>query len=133
MTQEQLKTYKSLKRKVTQAREQIIILRDLSKFPKNQVITGMPMHHDFDKDGIGKVIVKIEALEERYTELLEQLIDEQTKVEECISTLSHSEQEIIRMKYFEGKTYREIGKIVHYSDRHVRRIIVAALKKIENS
>lgn len=133
MTQEQLKTYKSLKRKIAQAREQIIILRDLSKFPKNQVISDMPMYHDFDKDGIGKVLVKLESLEERYTELLEQLIDEQTKVEDSIRILSHSEQEIIRMKFFEGKTYREIGKIVHYSDRHVRRIIVSALKKIEDS
>lgn len=130
MTQSDLKSYINIKREIEQIKYSINEIRDLARFPKIQIITDMPMHHDSDMDTLGKLMVRIESLEEKYTKLLNELLDKRNDIEDAITDLDILEQKVIRYRYFSGMKWNQISKKIGFAQRQTFRIHSTALEKL---
>lgn len=132
MIKEKLENYLAAKREMMYILEQINELNDSMRFPKTQQYTGMPMHHDFDADGIGKIVIRLEALKENYKKQLDVVSAICIEVEQMMGPLTLSERNLIRMKYFKGMSNKDIAAKLGFSVRHVRRLLHAIIEKLEN-
>ena len=59
-------------------------------------------------------------------------IDDKLAVDKVLSTLSSREQRIIRQRYFEGKTYEEIGRTEKVTMERARQIEGRILRKLKH-
>jgi len=53
-------------------------------------------------------------------------------IERLLTSVNAREEEIIRLKYYEGKTFQEIGEIYNVSKQRIQQIILRAFQKIQN-
>jgi len=87
-------------------------------------------------DPVGDCIAQKIALDEALTQNLRKLEFEAAAIEYAVQTLqSPLEREILRLRYFDGKMWIEIGRLVGYEEGHCRRLrnsACAALSKGEN-
>ena len=75
------------------------------------------------KRSLEKVIRKRQLLLER--------LDEQIMYVIVNAPLTSLERSVLSWRYSVGKSWKEVAAIMHYSERHLRRILKDAMKKIE--
>lgn len=78
-----------------------------------------------------RVYFALEKLYMQYSDALQRLYDSRAEIERVISTLDPIEQEIVH-GMIDGKTSDQIGRVVGYSDRTVKRYKKRILLKLSN-
>ncbi len=78
-----------------------------------------------------RVYFRLEELYVQYSEVLQRLTDKLREIENAISVLDPLEQEIVRA-WIDGKTEEQIGEIVGYSYKTIRRKKKKILIKLSN-
>nr|DAE86963.1 MAG TPA: Protein of unknown function (DUF1492) [Caudoviricetes sp.] len=96
-----------------------------------QAITGMPQSKGQEKSRIEELTTKLMELEEQLADKLWQRETEIKEVEAWIETLKPHQRNVIRLRYIEGRTWRQVQKLTHYTKRAVMIINKNTKKSIE--
>lgn len=78
-----------------------------------------------------RVYFRLEELYNQYSDILQKQFDKRNEIEAAIGKLDAVEQEIVRAM-IAGKTEEQIGKIVGYTDRTIRRKKRRIMLKLAN-
>lgn len=78
-----------------------------------------------------RVYFRLEELYNQYSDILQKQFDKRNEIETAIGKLDAVEQEIVRAM-IAGKTEEQIGKIVGYTDRTIRRKKRRIMLKLAN-
>lgn len=126
---EYLRKYRSSKRREKGILEEIQRLRMDKMFP-SVVFDDMPHAHDH-KDLSDYVILIDEQIQNLKDERLERA-KIYTDIEKRIREMKDdNEQELLRMRYLQGKTFEEIAVAMRYAYRHITRLHGNALQNFE--
>lgn len=130
MTIEQLENCRSAKGEIESLRERIERIKS-DRERMTQSITGMPSGKNNNQSRIEELTVKLMELEEQLADKLWQREMEIKEVEAWIETLKPYQRNVIRLRYIEGRTWRQVQKLTHYSKRAVMIINKNTKKSIE--
>ena len=114
MTIEQLENCRSAKGEIESLRERIERIKS-DRERMTQSITGMPSGKNNNQSRIEELTVKLMELEEQLADKLWQRETEIKEVEAWIETLKPYQRNVIRLRYIEGRTWRQIEKKTHYT------------------
>ena len=114
MTIEQLENCRSAKGEIESLRERMERIKS-DRERMTQTITGMPQSKGKEKSRIEELTVKLMELEE-------QLVDRIQQRETWIETLKPYQRNVIRLRYIDGRTWRQIEKKTHYTKDGAMRI-----------
>lgn len=121
MTIEQLENCRSAKGEIESLRERIERIKS-DRERMTQSITGMPSGKNNNQSRIEELTVKLMELEEQLADKLWQREMEIKEVEAWIETLKPHQRNVIRFRYVDGKTWRQVQKLTHYSKQAVMMI-----------
>ena len=131
MVKQDLQSYISIKRELNQINERIQELEHAKYNISSPTWSDMPTGGHGDHDKIGTMLIRIEEQSEMYWDKYKDLLEMQNKIEKAIEKLEPIEREVIRYKYFEGKTFDDIADIINYSFTTVRRIHKRSVEKLK--
>jgi len=121
LTIEQLENCRSAKGEIESLRERIERIKS-DRERMTQSITGMPSGKNNNQSRIEELTVKLMELEEQLADKLWQRETEIKEVEAWIETLKPYQRNVIRLRYIEGRTWRQIEKKTHYTKDGAMRI-----------
>ena len=77
-------------------------------------------------------VEKIEMLEREAANAREKTLNLAEQIEDMIDALDdHNQKAVIRLHYLNGYTWEQVGLILHFTDRSVRRIHGKAIEELE--
>lgn len=130
MTIEQLENCRSAKGEIESLRERMERIKS-DRERMTQAITGMPQSKGQEKSRIEELTTKLMELEEQLADKLWQRETEIKEVEAWIETLKPYQRNVIRLRYIDGKTWRQVQKLTHYSKRAALAISKNARKSLQ--
>lgn len=122
-------TYYQMALEMEEIEAELAELEEIKAAVRAQVITGMPRGSTVG-DPTGTLAVKSASLEAYYRKLEAQELDRRLEIERMIANLEPLERRVIRLRYIEGKSWREVGRKLMYSEAQVRRYLDSALDKM---
>lgn len=122
-------TYYQMALEMREIEADLAELEEIKAAVRAQVITGMPRGSTVG-DPTGTLAVKSASLEAYYRKLEAQELDRRLEIERMIANLEPLERRVIRLRYIEGKSWREVGRQLMYSEAQVRRFLDSALDKL---
>jgi DNA-directed RNA polymerase specialized sigma subunit len=125
-----LKNYKQINDEIKHIKEEIEILKIKSMNPRTTIISDMPKGSPIENDKMAALMIKFEELEQRYINLLHDLMDKQQKIEDAIESLEPIERDLIRYRYIDCLPWFKIEEKLSYSSRSVFRMHRKILKKM---
>ncbi len=128
---ELLKDYKHISDEIKHIKEEIENLKIRSVSPRQSIISDMPRGGVIENDKMAALMIKFEELEQRYNELLTDLLEKQRLVEESIQSLEPLERDIVRYRYIDGLSWYKIQQKTNYSTRTLFRKHGEILEKME--
>ena len=132
MTKDELKRYKYISDEIAQLWDEINRLRDGLMSPSGKVITWTPASPRQD-DKFAEVMAQIDEFEHKLIEKLEERIKLQRSIEHVIDSVDDSLYRVIlRSRYIQGKTWKEICDQTNYSRSQINCLHGKALKKIKD-
>ena len=121
LTIEQLENCRSAKGEIESLRERMERIKS-DRERMTQTITGMPQSKGKEKSRIEELTVKLMELEEQLVDRIQQRETEIREVETWIETLKPYQRNVIRLRYIDGRTWRQIEKKTHYTKDGAMRI-----------
>lgn len=120
------KLLRVLQRQIEEARTQAMLIPALS-YEKERVKGGAntPVQQRF--------IERLERLEEQFSSALDKVCQAEDMIADNLQNLTTTEQTIIIERYMHGKSWRQIEKDCHYSEKHPFKIHNHAIKKISQN
>nr|DAR52454.1 MAG TPA: RNA polymerase sigma factor [Caudoviricetes sp.] len=132
LTIEQLENCRSAKGEIESLRERIERIKS-DRERMTQSITGMPSGKNNNQSRIEELTVKLMELEEQLADKLWQRETEIKEVEAWIETLKPHQRNVIRLRYIEGRTWRQVQRRTHYSKDGVLFINRSILKSLNQT
>ena len=132
MTIEQLENCRSAKGEIESLRERIERIKS-DRERMTQSITGMPSGKNNNQSRIEELTAKQMELEEQLADKLWQRETEIKEVEAWIETLKPYQRNVIRLRYIEGRTWRQVQRRTHYSKDGVLFINRSILKSLNQT
>lgn len=132
MTIEQLENCRSAKGEIESLRERMERIKS-DRERMTQAITGMPQSKGQEKSRIEELTTKLMELEEQLADKLWQRETEIKEVEAWIETLKPYQRNVIRLRYIEGRTWRQVQRRTHYSKDGVLFINRSILKSLNQT
>lgn len=132
MTIEQLENCRSAKGEIESLRERIERIKS-DRERVTQSITGMPSGKNNNQSRIEELTAKLMELEEQLADKLWQREMEIKEVEAWIETLKPYQRNVIRLRYIEGRTWRQVQRRTHYSKDGVLFINRSILKSLNQT
>ena len=132
MTIEQLENCRSAKGEIESLRERIERIKS-DRERMTQSITGMPSGKNNNQSRIEELTAKLMELEEQLADKLWQRETEIKEVEAWIETLKPYQRNVIRLRYIEGRTWRQVQRRTHYSKDGVLFINRSILKSLNQT
>lgn len=112
MTIYELSKYQKIKHEINQIKQQ---LNNLDISVSNSKFTGMPHRKGIINKPTEDLILKKERLQQKLQRKQENLLDEQLKIEDFLETVEDINiRIIIRAKFIDGKTWKQIGEEQHF-------------------
>jgi DNA-directed RNA polymerase specialized sigma24 family protein len=132
LTIEQLENCRSAKGEIESLRERIERIKS-DRERMTQSITGMPSGKNNNQSRIEELTAKLMELEEQLADKLWQRETEIKEVEAWIETLKPYQRNVIRLRYIEGRTWRQVQRRTHYSKDGVLFINRSILKSLNQT
>ena len=117
-----LAQYRSIRQELVELNERINQIYSSALFPRGVQITGMPRAAGYSGDGIYRTFEKLDELAEFYKQKQRELNELCIQIEKEIEALPSLERRIVRLRYLDGKGWKEISKITGYSVSHLHKI-----------
>lgn len=109
MTIKELSKYRDLKVEIPQLQDRITELEQTIVGASK--MTGMPSSRGTKSNPTERIALKIVKLRTNLLKKMEELIDRETKIEEFLETVDDAKVRIIiRKRFFEGKSWNDIGR-----------------------
>lgn len=131
MTEQELTSVRDL---ITEIRSYEEVLKNLrrmigAKIPKYD---GMPKGTSVES-AVEKIAIRITDLSKKIEELKQALTVEAAKLEKAIiaELKSIKLQTLLILRYVDGMTFNEISQVMGYSEKHIRRLHKATLKRLK--
>lgn len=119
---DELNKIRVMSRLIDSNQRQIKELEHLKLNIKSPTITGMPKQKGFvESDKLESIIVKIEKLEEDIRDNAEKMVEAKRFWLVEVNKLDHKDQLLIKLRYFEDKTWSEVARAMNYSNRQLHR------------
>ena len=122
---QRLQTYNERLRSLEQQKERI---RD-SVTNMTQRMTGMP-HGSDGHDRMMEFVARLDELESQFDVLIVQQTELRLKVERALTELPEQQERVLRLRYIDACSWRQVARWTHYDERHLRRIHNAALARL---
>lgn len=126
-----LQEYRTLQKEITQIEAQIDKLDALAQSPRIANITGMPRSGRVS-DGMD-IAAKIADLRDKYYAKLGRLIDIRDDAEKNLESMGIEERVIIRYRYIDGLSRKDIAQRLFVSESTVKRRIKNAMRRLEKN
>lgn len=124
-----LNSYRELQAEQRQLQEELLRLEAVMSSPGGPNLDGMPK-----APGIGnpveRMVIKHVTLQERYTEQLAKMAEQQTDIEDLIESLEPTERRLARFRYIDGMDWESVCVMMCYSWRQTHRIHGRMLDKL---
>lgn len=130
MTKNELKRYRSIVKEIEQIKEQIARTENQVLSAPIKAITDMPISQSEDFDKIGRVVARVDELNDILYEKLDELVKLQIDIEKAIANLEITERTLMRHRYIKGMKWEEICTEMNYSWNVVHTIHRKALTKL---
>ena len=130
MTIEQLENCRAAKGEIESLRERIERIKS-DRERMTQTITGMPSGKNNGQSRLEELTVKLMELEEQLVDRTQQRETEIREVEAWIETLKPYQRNVIRLRYIDGRTWRQVQKRTHYTREGVMKINAAVKKGLK--
>ena len=130
MTINTLRDCKHVNDEIKHIEEEIQNLKYRAMSPRQAIISDMPKGSPIENDKMADLMVKFEELEEKYKDMLQELLDKQHEVELLIESLDPLERDLIRYRYVDGMSWTDIQEKLDLSQRTSFRIHKRALDKL---
>lgn len=131
MTIEQLENCRSGKGEIESLRERIERIKS-DRERMTQSITGMPRGRGNRQSRLEELTAKLMELEEQLVDRIQQRETEIREVEAWIETLKPYQRNVIRLRYIDGRTWRQVQKRTHYTREGAMKINAAVRKRLQN-
>lgn len=119
---DELNKIRVISRLIDSNQRQLKELEHLKLNIKSPIITGMPKQKGFtESDKLESIIVKIDKLEEDIRDNAEKMVEAKRFWLVEVNKLDHKDQLLIKLRYFEGKTWSEVARAMNYSNRQLHR------------
>ena len=118
MTIELLENCRSAKGEIESLRERIERIKS-DRERMTQTITGMPLRKGQEKSRIEELTARLMELEDELVDRILQREAEIREVEAWIETLKPYQRNVIRLRYVDGKTWKQVQRLTSYSKRAV--------------
>lgn len=113
MTIKELSKYRDLKIEIPQIQDRITELEQT--LVSASKITGMPSGQGDVSNPTERIGLKLVKLKNKLLSKIEELIDKETKIEDFLETVDDDKVRIIiRKRFFECKTWNDIGKELNF-------------------
>lgn len=122
MNMELLKQYRSIRREMLELNERINEIYSNAMFPTIPKLTGMPRASGYSNESMIRLFEKIEELTEFYREKQMRLNELCIQIEKEIDSLPSLERRIIRLRYLEGKSWKQISSYTGYSVSNLHKL-----------
>lgn len=83
------------------------------------------------QDKLAEYVVQLEELQDKQTETLIDCLQKILEAEDVIEKLPDQQQTVMRLRYLDGYSWREVAKETHYSEKHIFKIHAAAMRKVD--
>lgn len=130
MRKEDLQDYLWLKRSIKQLEEKRFELETRATRMTSR-LDGQPKSPAWDKSKFEDLVIEMVELDEKLWERLKEHYARTEDIERAIQALPERERVLMRARYIEGKTFREIAADTSYSCRHTVRMHGKALRDLE--
>lgn len=130
MTIELLENCRSAKGEIESLRERIERIKS-DRERMTQTITGMPLRKGQEKSRIEELTARLMELEEELVDRILQREAEIREVEAWIETIKPYQRNVIRLRYVDGKTWKQVQRLTSYSKRAVLAINKNARKSFK--
>ena len=125
-----LQEYRILQKEITQIEAQIDKLDALAQSPRIANITGMPRSGRVS-DGMD-IAAKIADLRDKYYAKLGRLIEIRNDAEKILESMGIEERVIIRYRYIDGLSVKNVAELIPASESTVKRRIKNAMEGMKN-
>lgn len=130
MTIELLENCRSAKGEIESLRERIERVKS-DRERMTQTITGMPQSRGAQQSRVEALTIKLMELEEQLVTKTVQREREIREVEAWIETLKPHQRNVIRLRYVDGRSWRQVTKRTRYTKEGVMKINAAMKKRLE--
>lgn len=130
MTVSDLKGLRACHSKIRSLQQRVDRLRCAMYSPSNPVLSHTPKGGD-KSDPTAKAAITIAEMELRLLDMIVSMETQIETVEREISRMSKRDQNILRARYIDGMTWRNVAKACHYNKDHCMRIHKQILTKLE--
>lgn len=123
MTQEELSGYRQLRRDRHETEQIIKDIETSIDGLRAAVLDGLP-HGSGRRRGLDEIVMRYEAQTERYLNKLADINSAMQRIEDAVGSLPPKERDTMFQYYIAGqrkKTFYQVARITHYSERQVRR------------
>lgn len=131
MTKEQLREVRARSFELRQIRNQLQALETRMYSIGGQQFSVTPRGGNSRGHTMDDLVSGHVRLQKLYQQKLVALEREQAEIEEALSVLTANERLIIRARYFEGKSWDDVCRAVHYEWAQTHRLHGSALRKLE--
>lgn len=126
---EYLNSYRNVRRRIINLREQLESLREIERSAKSQQLSDMPKGGGSGQQDLSDLMVKIEELREKISDKIWEANKIRVNIEDTIASIQNAdEQRVLRMRYIELKGWDEISIEMEYSRRQIFNIHGNALQ-----
>lgn len=120
MTIDDLKNVRRQKLRVEALQERIERLRSRAEYTQQQL--GECGRSDPMRDRLAEYVAELDELERQLTGEMIALEKQFTVVDAELAKLPENQEKVLRLRYCEGKTWKEIAEHTHYCTRQCKRI-----------
>lgn len=131
MTMQDLRTCRAMVLRLVDRRERIARLRSAMETVTQQ-ISVMPSHAG-ERDRIAAQVAKLDALERAYADELIAAETALRAIDRDICALPPAQERVIRLRYVDGLSWREVARRCGYSVDHCFAIHRAVLQNIQKN
>lgn len=117
ITKSELKRYIRLQDQKDDLAKEIVILRTMAESASGISYDGIRVQAPYNGSSQEIHVEKIEALVERYKAKINELLILRERIEMEVSLLSDEDQQLIRLRYFDGMSCAECAKRLYVSLR----------------
>jgi len=120
ITIDDLKNIRRQRLRVTSLRERIDSLRARAEYTARQL--GEGGQDDATRDRLAEYVAELDDLERQLTEEMITLEQGIMAVDKALTELPENQELVLRLRYCEGLTWRQVAEATHYCEQHCRKI-----------
>jgi len=120
MTLDDLKNVRRQRLRIVSLQERIDGLRSRAEYTARQL--GEYGSDDATRDRLAEYVAELDDLEHHLTSEMITLEHEMQAIDDALSVLPENQEKVLRLRYCEGFSWKQVAKRTNYCEQHCRKI-----------